>query len=87
MSYDIVLAWAGSCSSGQILKNNFIDWFQYSSSVKGSATTCDLVPNCPIAYYPYVIDLTVTCAKDKASLIARSNFQSILIVIFEGRCF
>ncbi|KAM6500237.1 hypothetical protein JOM56_003251 [Amanita muscaria] len=68
MSYDIVLAWTSFCSSGNIPKNNFGDWLQYFSSVKAPQTTCNLVSNCPITYYPYVMDLTVSCAKHKDAI-------------------
>jgi hypothetical protein len=65
MSFDIILAWTGFCSNGEIPPKNFVDWFQWFSTVKGPATTCNLVPNCPISNYPYVMDLTVTCAKEQ----------------------
>ncbi|KAM6492350.1 hypothetical protein JOM56_012074 [Amanita muscaria] len=64
-TFDIILAWTGFCSNGEIPPSNFVDWFQWSSTVSGPATTCGLVNGCTTTYYPYVIDLTVTCAKDQ----------------------
>ncbi|KAK2464916.1 hypothetical protein APHAL10511_002992 [Amanita phalloides] len=65
MSFDIIQAWTGFCSNGEVPVANLVDWFQYFSSVKGPATTCNIIPNCPLTYYPYTMDLTVTCAKNK----------------------
>lgn len=64
MSFDIILAWTGFCSNGEIPDGNLVDWFQWFSSVKGPATTCGIITNCPLTNYPYAMDLTVTCAKD-----------------------
>ncbi|KAM6489831.1 hypothetical protein JOM56_014643 [Amanita muscaria] len=43
MSFDIMLAWTGFCSNGEIPSSNFGDWFQWFSTVTGPATTCNLL--------------------------------------------
>ncbi|KAF8635168.1 hypothetical protein AX15_000504 [Amanita polypyramis BW_CC] len=65
MSFDTIQAWTGFCSNGEVPDGNLVDWFQYFSTVTGPATTCGIIPNCPLTYYPYTMDLTVTCAKDR----------------------
>ncbi|KAF8626792.1 hypothetical protein AX17_006451 [Amanita inopinata Kibby_2008] len=64
MSFDIILAWTGFCSSGLIPMQNFLDWFQFFSIVKGPGTSCGLVENCPISFNPYSQDLLVACSSD-----------------------
>ncbi|PFH47262.1 hypothetical protein AMATHDRAFT_152540 [Amanita thiersii Skay4041] len=63
-SFDIIAAWTGFCSTGNIPKSNFLDWFQYSSTVSGPATSCGTVNNCPKTFNPYSQDLLVACAND-----------------------
>ncbi|KAF8638151.1 hypothetical protein AX17_002408 [Amanita inopinata Kibby_2008] len=65
MSFDTILAWTGFCSSGEIQQQNFLDWFQYFSTVKGPGTTCGLVKNCPITNYPYTQDLLDICSSNQ----------------------
>ncbi|KAF8337130.1 hypothetical protein F5887DRAFT_1244519 [Amanita rubescens] len=81
MSFDIMLAWTGFCSTGKIPEQNLIDWFQFFSSVKGPSTTCGIIKNCPLTNYPYTMDLTVTCAKDKNAV---SNPFSIKSCVAAG---
>ncbi|KAF8337671.1 hypothetical protein F5887DRAFT_1240371 [Amanita rubescens] len=81
MSFDIILAWTGFCSTGKIPEGNLIDWFQWFSSVQGPSTTCGIIKNCPLTYYPYTMDLTVTCAKDKNAI---SNPFSIKSCVAAG---
>ncbi|KAM6499070.1 hypothetical protein JOM56_004578 [Amanita muscaria] len=76
MSFDIMLAWTGFCSNGEIPSSNFGDWFQWFSTVTGPATTCNLVTNCPISYQPYLIDLTVTCAREQNAVSDPFSIQS-----------
>ncbi|KIL67126.1 hypothetical protein M378DRAFT_329114 [Amanita muscaria Koide BX008] len=71
-NFDPILAWTGFCSTGAIPKQNFLDWFQYSSIAGGPATTCGLIPPCPTfqysVAYPYTIDLLVPCANEQNAL-------------------
>lgn len=76
MSFDIILAWTGFCSNGEVPAGNLGDWFQFFSTVTGPATTCNLVPNCPITFYPYAMDLTVTCAHQQNAVSNPFSIQS-----------
>ncbi|KAF4575170.1 hypothetical protein EYR40_005099 [Pleurotus pulmonarius] len=61
-SFDIMAAWTDTCDNASIPKGNFLDWFQWSSTVRGPQTTCGLMVNCPSTFVPYCIDLAVSCS-------------------------
>ena len=68
INWDIIAGWTGFCSTGKVPEKNFLDWFQYSSTVRGVTTTCYNLGNCPLSDYPYNMDLLIPCSKYQNAL-------------------
>ncbi|KAF8350345.1 hypothetical protein F5887DRAFT_297667 [Amanita rubescens] len=52
----------------KVPEKNFLDWFQYSSTIQGVTTTCYNLGNCPLSDYPYNMDLLIPCSKYQNAL-------------------
>ncbi|KAF8632758.1 hypothetical protein AX15_001696 [Amanita polypyramis BW_CC] len=79
LNWDSILAWTGFCSSGTIPKQNFLDWFQYSSTVSGPGTSCgDPIDECSLSDFPYQMDLLNPCSNIQNAI---SNPFSISVCV------
>ena len=68
INWDIIAGWTDFCSTGKVPQHNFLDWFQYSSTVEGTTSTCYSLGNCPLSDYPFNMDLLIPCAKNPNAL-------------------
>ncbi|KAK2464536.1 hypothetical protein APHAL10511_003443 [Amanita phalloides] len=75
INWDIIAGWTGFCSTNTIPKQNFLDWFQYSSTAGGTTGTCGTVGDCPLSIYPYHMDLLIPCTKYSNALTNPFSIQ------------